>query len=200
MDAVERRIHDNLPLARAAAFKVIKKLGRPSMYDDIEAAALVGLWQASRRFDATRGIKFSSYAGQIMHGHMMDWLRDVDHLTRTHRREGNGPELVSLDQLERPRDDRERTFPLAIVEEKESPIDAEQYLKGLLPEERYVLRELYLKGRLQYELAGELGVCFARVSQIAKRAIEWCRYAHEVGQGQAARERGATMVEVEAAG
>lgn len=43
--------------------------------DEIESAALMGLWEAARGFDPDAGFKFWTYAGSIIRGRMLDECR-----------------------------------------------------------------------------------------------------------------------------
>ena len=45
---------------------------------DLVDAGMLALIEASRRFDARRGIKFATFAGRGVHGAMFDWLRKTD--------------------------------------------------------------------------------------------------------------------------
>jgi RNA polymerase primary sigma factor len=50
-------------------------LGRGLSFDDLEAAAVDGLWKASRHWDPDRGYKFLSYAGRWCHRRVQQAIR-----------------------------------------------------------------------------------------------------------------------------
>ncbi len=61
-------------LARWCAGKYAKMPG--FTHDDIEQACLVGLWNASRLFDVTRGVKFTTYAVRSMRRTVVRQIRE----------------------------------------------------------------------------------------------------------------------------
>jgi RNA polymerase sigma factor for flagellar operon FliA len=56
-----------------------------SEYEDLVSQGLLGLINAVDRFDATRGIAFSTYAMHRIRGHILDSLRSLDLLSRPAR-------------------------------------------------------------------------------------------------------------------
>ena len=56
--------------------------------DDLNSAGLVALVNASRAFDASRGIPFAKYAATRIRGALMDELRSLDWASRAVRRRG----------------------------------------------------------------------------------------------------------------
>jgi hypothetical protein len=63
----------HLGLARSIAAKYAAKL--PRLADDLESAALLGLWRAALDFDAGRGVPFGAYARLRIAGEVRDLLR-----------------------------------------------------------------------------------------------------------------------------
>jgi len=61
-------------------------------YDDLWSAGAIGLIEAGRRFDPSRGASFATFAEHRIRGAMLDELRKLDHLPRRlrsrHRRPG----------------------------------------------------------------------------------------------------------------
>jgi RNA polymerase sigma factor for flagellar operon FliA len=53
--------------------------------DDLVSAGMLGLLQAARSFDATRGTPFATYASRRIRGAVLDELRSIDWATRTVR-------------------------------------------------------------------------------------------------------------------
>jgi RNA polymerase sigma factor for flagellar operon FliA len=75
-----------LPLVRKIAMKLVRRLPRQIMMDDMVSAGWVGMVEALRRRDAlpTEG-QFESYAAQRVRGAMLDYLRSLDPMTRKMR-------------------------------------------------------------------------------------------------------------------
>lgn len=59
----------------------------PSIYDDIIQEGFLGLWQASIRFDETRGFQFSTFAVSNIVGRMKRFLREQNSTIRILRRD-----------------------------------------------------------------------------------------------------------------
>jgi RNA polymerase sigma factor for flagellar operon FliA len=57
--------------------------------DELLSAGAFGLLSAVERFDPSRGIKFETFAGQPIRGAMLDYLREIDHLSRVARKHAN---------------------------------------------------------------------------------------------------------------
>jgi RNA polymerase sigma factor for flagellar operon FliA len=53
-----------------------------SAYDDLWSAGAIGLIEAGRRFDPSRGASFATFAEHRVRGAMLDELRRLDHLPR----------------------------------------------------------------------------------------------------------------------
>lgn len=155
-------------------------------YDDVYADALIGLWDAAKRYDPARGCTFSAFAGRRIAGAIGDGRRQRDPLSRTCRRAGemspltldmqlsDTPDAATLGALlPDPRDDYaafedadEYSQRLAAVHTAAESLNAKQ---------RHVLL-----GRLNGErlgiLAGELGVTESRASQMESEAVRRLRH------------------------
>ena len=86
------------PWAMRLASWAARGITCPALAEDIEAAALVGLWRAAKRYDPGRGRAFKTFAVPVINGSISDWLRQIDPLTRRERREG----AISLRSLDAP--------------------------------------------------------------------------------------------------
>jgi len=64
------------------ARRLISRTGLRSAYDDLWSAGAIGLIEAGRRFDASRGASFATFAEHRVRGAMLDELRRLDHLPR----------------------------------------------------------------------------------------------------------------------
>src|SRR5262249_72780 len=93
---MEPMTQERISWARKQARIVARRIRCRALRGGCEAAALVGLWTACRRFDAARGIKFKTHAVRHVRGAVIDWLRKVDHLSRTDRRRVRRGEFVPV--------------------------------------------------------------------------------------------------------
>jgi len=69
-------------LVERTAHRLISRTGLRSAYDDLWSAGAIGLIEAGRRFDPTRGASFATFAEHRVRGAMLDELRRLDHLPR----------------------------------------------------------------------------------------------------------------------
>ena len=84
-----------LPLVKSSAERLLRTLPNSIELDDLISAGLFGLMDAIRRFDATRGIKFSTYCGSRVRGSILDQLRTEDWVPRLVRRRASSIEKES---------------------------------------------------------------------------------------------------------
>lgn len=54
-------------------------------FDDLQSAGAIGLIKAVDRFDPEHGVKFETYAYRWIQGHVLDYVRQLDVLSRTSR-------------------------------------------------------------------------------------------------------------------
>jgi RNA polymerase sigma factor for flagellar operon FliA len=83
--AEEQLVRDHLPLVQHAVAEVVSRVPRYVSRDDLESAALLGLAQAARTFDATRGTAFEHHAANRVRGAVLDELRGADWASRSVR-------------------------------------------------------------------------------------------------------------------
>ncbi len=83
----DQMVLEQLPLVKAIVRQFIRRV--PSWVDrqDLEAAGMLGLAEAARRFDSGRGIPFAAFAATRVRGAILDELRRLDTLPRQRRRE-----------------------------------------------------------------------------------------------------------------
>jgi len=87
------------PLVRRLAFQMMARLPASVQVDDLIQNGMIGLLDASVRFEDGLGAQFETYAVQRIRGAMLDGLRENDTLPRGMRREMRRVEAV-LHRLE----------------------------------------------------------------------------------------------------
>ena len=83
--AEEDLVRRHLPLVQYAVAEVASRVPRHVSRGDLVSAGMVGLAQAARSYDASRGIAFDRYASQRIRGALLDDLRSRDWASRTVR-------------------------------------------------------------------------------------------------------------------
>ena len=75
MDAV---VVEHAPLVKRIAYHLKARLPESVQVDDLIQAGMIGLIEASRKYDAQQGAQFATYAGIRIRGSMLDELRKND--------------------------------------------------------------------------------------------------------------------------
>lgn len=76
------RFNAELTLADTVARQIWVALGKTVELDDLMSSAREGLFDAARRFDATRGVPFRAYANFRVKGAVMDGIRQMSAIPR----------------------------------------------------------------------------------------------------------------------
>ncbi len=87
------------PLVRRLAHQMIAKLPANVQLDDLIQAGMIGLADASQRFDTAQGVQFETFASQRIRGAMLDELRGSDWASRGTRKSQREIE-TAVQQLE----------------------------------------------------------------------------------------------------
>lgn len=82
-DNLVENLHDELvtryaPLVKRIAYHLKARLPATVMVDDLLQAGMMGLLEASKKYDAEQGASFETYAGIRIRGSMLDELRRND--------------------------------------------------------------------------------------------------------------------------
>ena len=148
------------PTAMAVAWRLSQ--GRRRHYDDLRAAALVGLWRAVVSYDARRGTSIRTHVVRVCRWECQQWLRDTAGTRR--RSQCYHPGRLDHDVPGSPG--------------RPHAHDASEYLDlvldGLGSRSRQVA-EWLRQGEQQQEVARRLGVCSPRVSQIVRQIAAHAR-------------------------
>lgn len=157
----------NQAYALAVAKRFVRRLPPFVDRDELTEAAMVGLWQACERFDAIRGLAFTTYAHRAMHTAMIDWLR----LTYDGRRR-HGRQALPFSQLPHAFLAQSTSHRLAHMprDHLEDADLCEVALRAVSPRQRRIVR-LYYWGHLTMGRIAEVVGCHENnVSRILKAA------------------------------
>ncbi len=80
-----KRIEDNLPLVNHIVFQVAVHFSRHVDRDELARAGALGLVEAARRFDESKGVPFQRFAAQRIRGAIIDAVRAADWAPRSVR-------------------------------------------------------------------------------------------------------------------
>ena len=84
----DRLLMENLPQVHYIAKRIHDRLPPHVPFEDLVNAGVVGLLEAIRNFDASRGAQVKTYAELRIHGAILDSLREMDWSPRALRRKG----------------------------------------------------------------------------------------------------------------
>lgn len=88
-------VSQHIPLLKRIAYHLISRLPPSVQVDDLIQAGMIGLLEASRKYDASQGASFETYAGIRIRGAMMDEIRRGDWTPRSvHRKTREMAEAV----------------------------------------------------------------------------------------------------------
>jgi RNA polymerase sigma factor for flagellar operon FliA len=76
-------VRENIALVKRIAYHLAAKLPSTFEIEDLMQAGMIGLLEAARKFDASRGASFSTYAGIRIRGAMLDDVRKRDWTPRS---------------------------------------------------------------------------------------------------------------------
>lgn len=81
--AQDRLVEDYAPLVKRIAYHMLARLPSSVQVDDLIQAGMIGLLEASRKFDHSKGASFETYAGIRIRGAMLDDVRKGDWAPRS---------------------------------------------------------------------------------------------------------------------
>jgi len=90
-------IRNHAPLVKRIAHHLVARLPSSVQVDDLIQAGMIGLLEASRKYDASKGASFETYAGIRIRGSMMDEVRKGDWVPRSvHRNSRKIAEAIKI--------------------------------------------------------------------------------------------------------
>ena len=96
------------PLVKRIAYHLMSRLPASVQADDLIQAGMIGLIEASRKFDPDQGASFETYAGIRIRGAMLDEIRRTDWTPRSvHRKAREVAEAVCRIENQKGRDARD---------------------------------------------------------------------------------------------
>ncbi|MGB5178266.1 MAG: RNA polymerase sigma factor FliA [Gammaproteobacteria bacterium] len=102
------RVVEHEQLVKRIAFHLMSRLPASVQADDLIQAGMIGLIEASRKFDPEQGASFETYAGIRIRGAMLDEIRRTDWTPRSvHRKARDVAEAVRQIENEKGRDARD---------------------------------------------------------------------------------------------
>lgn len=79
----EALVHTYTVLVKRIAHHLLSRLPQSVQLDDLIQAGMLGLLEAARHYDPTKGASFETYAGIRIRGHILDELRHLDWVPRS---------------------------------------------------------------------------------------------------------------------
>jgi len=90
-------ILENRDMVRIIAKQTFRNLPHHViLLEDLYQEGMIGLIQAADRYDASKPVKFKTFAGTRVRGAMLDYLRRLDHVPRRVRQAGCESTVVSI--------------------------------------------------------------------------------------------------------
>lgn len=82
-DAQTELIERHAPLVKRIAYHMLARLPASVQVDDLMQAGMIGLLEASKKYDASKGASFETFAGIRIRGSMLDEVRKGDWAPRS---------------------------------------------------------------------------------------------------------------------
>lgn len=151
-------IEDYIPLANSLAWKKYQSTPSCVEFDDLKAAAYMGLVDAASRYDDSLGISFGVYSRRRIWGEICDYLRELRWGGKTNA------QVVYLD-----------ASVCACLQSKNEFLDIvttneffDLFTKGLNELANRIVRMYYMEGYSMNEIGGMEKLSESRISQILK--------------------------------
>ena len=120
IERADSLIRQHAPLVKRIAFHLMARLPSSVQVDDLIQAGMIGLLEASRKYDPSKGASFETYAGIRIRGSMMDEIRKGDWVPRSvHRNSRKISEAIKLVEDREGRDAKD----YEVAKELEMPLD-----------------------------------------------------------------------------
>ena len=80
---IDEQVLQHAPLVKRIAYHLLSKLPNSVQVDDLIQAGMLGLLEALRNYDLSKGASFDTYAGIRIRGSMLDEVRRCDWVPRS---------------------------------------------------------------------------------------------------------------------
>lgn len=101
-------VEKHAPLVKRIAHHLMARLPASVLVDDLIQSGMIGLLEAARNFDGSKGASFETFAGIRIRGAMLDEIRKGDWTPRSVHKNGRAiTEAISLVESETGRDARD---------------------------------------------------------------------------------------------
>jgi len=108
-DQRDQRIIEHINLVKRIAYHLITRLPSHVQVDDLIQSGMVGLIEASKKYDPSQGASFETYAGIRIRGAMLDDVRHADWSPRSlHRKMRQVREAIHVIENETGRDAKDQ--------------------------------------------------------------------------------------------
>jgi len=168
---------EDVQLVRQLAGAMARRLPSHVELDELISLGNLGLVEARRRWDASRGVPFAAFAAPRIRGAMIDGLRQEDPVSRGERARLQkdidaeaSVQLVDIDSAADLAVDGEE-LPLERLEKREQLARMRQALSCLRDRERHVIERHFFGECSLREIGEELGVTESRACQIVGAAL-----------------------------
>ena len=84
----EQLLHQHAPLVKRIAHHLMARMPASVQVDDLIQAGMIGLFEAAKKYDTSKGASFETYAGIRIRGAMLDEVRKGDWAPRSVHRYG----------------------------------------------------------------------------------------------------------------
>lgn len=168
-------VEENMGLAKMIAWKMYQKVGRKYAFEDILSCAHLGLVKAAKRFDESKGFKFSSYASITIEGEIRNHIRNSKWYSGDRTKTFEVADPISLDAF-----DDEELGPLINLIPQDfhgfEKFKLMDLITGTLNEKEIKLIDLsFFKVVKQKEIAKILGVTQVTVSRMRTATLKKIR-------------------------
>ena len=120
IERADSLVRQHATLVKRIAFHLMARLPASVQVDDLIQAGMIGLLEASRKYEPSKGASFETYAGIRIRGSMMDEIRKGDWVPRSvHRNTRKIAEAIKLVEDREGRDAKDHE----VAKELEMPLD-----------------------------------------------------------------------------
>lgn len=162
----EKLFNENINFAYYVACKYDNYF---SEKEDIKQIALIGLWEATKVYDKSRGVKFTTFAYPVIRNSINIYLRSIrKHLENDISLYTEVSENFTYNDI---LEDSEN-----LIEEVESNITTQKVLSKVRnSKSKYVIEEAVIKDRKIQEIADEMKLTKQRISNLKFQGLEQLR-------------------------